>query len=115
MHEFDAVCAQRFQALNFGIDIVRLDIQMHAIRMINLLQQDHWFVGGGLQLRVFAVAIFVGIGDRLAQCATPEFDGRREIFKLAVDHDVAQSALMHGLTRLTERDLQAAAGVVKTM
>src|SRR5690606_2730800 len=68
LDEGDLARAQALQPVGFGVDVVALDVQVHARFVLDLLQQDDRLV---LVLvrgehAVAAIAILVRSGDRLA-------------------------------------------------
>jgi hypothetical protein len=98
-HQCDAAGAQTFQTHHLGLQIVGLDVQVHAAGVIHLLQQDERLVRSGLQRGVFTVAVLIGVGNWFAEGLAPESDGFGQIIDVAVDHDGAESAVMHGNLR----------------
>src|SRR5690606_37065148 len=97
--EGDLARTEALEAVGLGIDVVGLDVQVHARLVRDLLQQDHRLVVGGGQHRVAAVAVLVGRGDRLAQGGAPEGGGRAEVIDLAIQDQGHESAVVgHGGT-----------------
>lgn len=63
----NALGTELFKSRRFCLQVVGLDVQVHAAGMFHFLQQDDRLVRGRPQFGVSAVAIPVVTGDRLAQ------------------------------------------------
>src|SRR5690606_24516388 len=90
--ELDLLRAELFQARDFGFDVVRLDVQVDAAVVADLLQQQDRLVIAGFQHGVTAVAVLVCTGDRLAERLAPELDVGGEVVDLAVEDEGGQAA-----------------------
>ena len=106
-------CAELLQAADFGLDVVGLQVEVHAflagLRVGGVLQQDADFGVGQAELAVDVSAVgsdgFLGAADR----TPPEGDGLVQVVN--VDHEVTDTAAVaHAVSRVDSRIQSAYAG-----
>ena len=87
--------AQTLQAHDFGFNVIRLDVQMHAAGMRNRLhfhvQHRVWIDQPHVFLAFLAGQGLYGHSQR----AAPELRSSPEIFCLTIDYEASQLALVH--------------------
>lgn len=88
-------CAEPLEARDLRIDRVGLDVEMRPRIMVDALDDDLDVFRRRHQLDEAAVDVDV-LGQGIAERRAPEPRFGEEIAGAAVDHDVAQSAAMHG-------------------
>jgi hypothetical protein len=93
LHEGDALRAQCFQPRHFGVDVVGLDVQVHARGVVDLLHLDVQIAGRVAEHLVFAAVVAgIGVGDADAERAAPERGCRIEVIDVAVDDESGEAA-----------------------
>jgi transposase len=113
-HEANALGAQLFQARGFGLEVVALDVEVHAARVIDALEDHHRLGRVGLQIAV-GVEAFVRRIHRAPEDLRPEPRRGVDAGVLAVDHESGEAAVVHAcFLRWTER-MSTAAGVTPLM
>jgi len=94
LHHADAARAELLQTAHFRLDVVALDIEMHAAFMTHLLHFEVRLVGGGTENAV--QRLLIGRRKhRQLECRRPEICGRVEV-GAAVDDESGETALVHG-------------------
>ena len=94
----DSPCSQGFESADFRFDVVGLDIEMNAARVLYRLDQDL-----DLVIRAFELPVARGVGfneglDGPAKRRRPEAGSALEVLRSAVDDDCSQAAPVHGAT-----------------
>ena len=91
--------AQALEPPDFGVDVVGLDVQVDAARMLDGLDQNRHFIASDGQAAVVCRAwVFRTLGSA-AERGRPECRGLVEAIALAVDDDGSEPATVHATQR----------------
>src|ERR1700683_365114 len=92
----DTPRAEALEPAHLRLDVVALDVQVHAAFVTDLLHLDVHLIGAGLQSQVERVGRLYG-AHRQAECRTPELGRELQLLRAAVDDESGEAAFMHGL------------------
>jgi hypothetical protein len=91
----NTTCAQGFQSLHFGFDVGRFNVQVHAARVVNRLQEDAWLPFVRDQLPVVRIRRILKMPAIAPERRRPKVRGGIEVTDLAIDDDLRKPAAMH--------------------
>src|SRR5262249_48955278 len=89
--------AERLEPAHLGLDVVGLDVQVHAAGVVDLLHLDMQVVRFCLQQRIAGVLRALRGPSRQAERPAPELGRGLSVARLAIADETRQPAAMHGL------------------
>ena len=102
VHLADAPCTERLEPRHLGVDVVALDVQVHAARMVDPLHLDVQAAVGVPELHVLLAFLRGEAMHVHPQRLAPEVRGCGEVVGVAVDDEAREPARVHGASvRLT--------------
>jgi hypothetical protein len=87
--------AEGFQAPDLSLDVVGLDVKVHAARVIHRLHLDVRLARAVDETHVLPALLARQRAGLHAERVAPEIRRRREVVRAAVDDEAAESALVH--------------------
>src|SRR6185295_15702748 len=95
LYALQALRTQRLEALHFGLDIVGLDVEVHAALVVHRLHLDVHALIRHLQFHVLVAFLARQDLGGKAKRTGPEMRRRLEVVRAAVDDESREPALVH--------------------
>jgi hypothetical protein len=94
-HLHDSLCTKPLESLNFRVDVIGFDIEVHATWVINALYLDVQTAWPGIEPSVVVLTGTIQTQCPVAKRLPPELSSNIEVAALTIDDQAPQLATMH--------------------